>query len=107
MNLKLVSKEYKKKTVVEIGGVRIGGGFTIIAGPCAVESKAQILLVSDFLSKKGIKIMRAPIFKPRTFPHSFQGVGLEGLEWLKEVKKKHKMLIACEVIAKEHIKILS
>lgn len=70
----------------------------VMAGPCAAESRDQIIESAEFLSKLGIKVFRAGVFKPRTNPYSFQGSGLEGLEWLKEVKEKYGMLIISEVM---------
>mgnify|MGYP003396840166 CR=1 FL=1 len=58
----------------------------VIAGPCSVESEEQILHTAQQLKKIGIKIFRAGIWKPRTRPNTFEGVGTEGLEWIKRVK---------------------
>ncbi len=69
-------KGSKPKTVVKVGGgVKIGDGFTVIAGPCAVESQGQIMKVAEFLAEKGVKVLRGGAFKPRTSPYSFQGTG--------------------------------
>ena len=65
----------------------------IIAGPCSAETREQVLETARTLSSNGIKIFRAGIWKPRTKPGGFEGVGSEGLEWLCEVKKKLGMLI--------------
>ncbi len=69
----------------------------IIAGPCAVESRKQILSIAKSLHKDKIKIMRCQLWKPRSDKESFQGVREEGLPWLKEVKEKYNLLIATEI----------
>lgn len=74
----------------------------VIAGPCSVESRTQILETAQELSEKGIKILRAGIWKPRTKPGGFEGVGGKGLEWLSEAKSKTGMLIATEVATPAH-----
>lgn len=70
----------------------------IIAGPCAVESEEQINSIADSLSTQGIKILRGGAFKPRTSPHSFQGLGHEGLELLNSAAKKRGMLVLSEIL---------
>ncbi len=74
------------------------GSFTIIAGPCAVEDYKQMDDIGSFLSKLGVKILRGGVFKPRTSPKSFQGLGTEGFEILKEIKKKYKLKIISEIM---------
>ncbi len=95
---KLVSREMKSEdTVVDIGGIKIGGkSLSVIAGPCSVESKEQILEVADSLSQIGIKLFRAGAYKPRSSPYSFQGLKEKGLEFLKEVKQKYGLKIVTE-----------
>lgn len=78
----------------------------IIAGPCAVESRTQIRTIAKQLSEMGVKILRCQLWKPRTDKDSFQGVGLKGLKWLKEIKKDLGILIATEIVDKDHIKSL-
>jgi len=70
----------------------------VIAGPCAVESRKQILGIAKNLHKMGVKVMRTQLWKPRSSPDSFQGVGTDGLPWLKEIKKKFRMKLCCEVV---------
>ncbi|NQV13601.1 MAG: 3-deoxy-7-phosphoheptulonate synthase [Parcubacteria group bacterium] len=76
----------------------------IIAGPCAVESKEQILKTAEFLQKAGLKIMRGSIHKPRTTADSFQGVGNEGLSWIKEAKEKHDLKWLTEITDSSQIR---
>ena len=74
---------------VEVGGVEIGGSErVVIAGPCAVESYEQTLRVAKAVRAAGAHLLRGGAYKPRTSPHSFQGLGLEGLEILAEVRRE-------------------
>ena len=75
----------------------------IIAGPCSAESQQQLLLTAHSLEKIGIKIFRAGIWKPRTRPNSFEGVGDIGLEWLRNVKSETNMKIMTEVATPNHL----
>ena len=80
---KLVSRKWKvKPSVIELGNdVTIGEGtFTIIAGPCAIEDEKQIELIIQHLKENDVKIMRGGVYKPRSSPYSFRGLGLEGLK---------------------------
>ena len=75
----------------------------VIAGPCSAESGDQVLATAQALSQAGIKIFRAGVWKPRTKPGGFEGVGAEGLDWLKEVKASTGMLVATEVATAAHV----
>ncbi len=75
----------------------------VIAGPCSAESREQVLNTATALASKGIKIFRAGIWKPRTKPGGFEGVGAVGLPWLKEVKQTTGMLTATEVATPYHV----
>lgn len=75
----------------------------IIAGPCSAETRQQVLDTARQLAETGIRIFRAGIWKPRTKPGGFEGVGAEGLEWLKEVRDTTGMYIATEVANKTHV----
>ena len=75
----------------------------IIAGPCSAETEEQVLTTAKQLSSKGIKIFRAGIWKPRTKPGGFEGIGVKGLEWLKEVKEETGMYTAVEVATPKHV----
>ena len=77
----------------------------IIAGPCSAESEEQVLKIADDLDKSYVQVYRAGIWKPRTKPGNFEGVGAIGLNWLKKVKEKHNMLISTEVANAEHCKL--
>lgn len=84
---KLVSREFQAHdTVVEVGGVPIGGGrFTVIAGPCSIETRDQFAASAAAVKSHGAAIFRGGAYKPRTSPYSFQGLGIEGLQIMKEV----------------------
>ena len=77
----------------------------VIAGPCSAESEEQILTTAHDLAKAGVKIFRAGIWKPRTKPGGFEGVGLIGLPWLQKVKKETGMLVATEVATRAHVEL--
>ena len=74
----------------------------IIAGPCSAETEEQVMTTAKALSDKGVKIFRAGIWKPRTKPGGFEGIGVEGLSWLKEVKRK-PVCTYTEVATAKHV----
>ena len=75
----------------------------VISGPCSAETEEQVMETAKALASKGIKIFRAGIWKPRTKPGGFEGIGVEGLTWLKEVKKETGMLVSTEVATAKHV----
>jgi len=75
----------------------------VIAGPCSAETEEQVMTTARGLASKGIKIFRAGIWKPRTKPGGFEGVGSEGLDWLQRVKRETGMYVATEVANKNHV----
>lgn len=100
---KLVSRETRTEpSVFTIAGTAVGQGFTFIAGPCSVEDEAMILRTAEFLTARGVKLMRAGAFKPRTSPYAFQGLGREGLEILAKAKKETGIGIVTEVLDVEN-----
>jgi len=96
----LVSRQKKpNNTVVDINGMKIGGKeIVLIAGPCAVENREQLLETAKLVSSVGTNILRGGAFKPRTSPYSFQGLGEEGLKYLEEARKETGMSIVTEVM---------
>jgi 3-deoxy-7-phosphoheptulonate synthase len=102
---KLVSRDFHPSdTVVKLGGrTRVGGKspFMVIAGPCAIEGREQAFETASFLRKIGIPVMRGGAYKPRTSPHSFQGLREEGLEILDAVRKETGLLAVTEVMSPE------
>lgn len=77
----------------------------VIAGPCSAETEEQVMETAMDLAKNGVRIFRAGIWKPRTKPGGFEGVGSVGLTWLQEVKKETGMLVATEVANKQHVEV--
>lgn len=75
----------------------------IIAGPCSAETEEQVMETAGRLANKGIKVFRAGIWKPRTKPGGFEGIGVEGLAWLKRVKKETGMYVSTEVATAKHV----
>ena len=98
---KLVSRDFKKDdSIIDLGGgVKIGGKeIVVMAGPCSVENKDLLIDIAKKIKKAGAKILRGGAFKPRTSPYSFQGLGEEGLKYLREAKKETGLLIVTELM---------
>ncbi len=102
---KLVGRELQPEdTVVRGRGFAVGGGgFTVIAGPCAVESKSQILECARFLKAQGADVLRGGAYKPRTSPYAFQGMEIEGLELLAHAREETGLAIITEVVSAEDV----
>lgn len=105
---KLASREMKKDdTVVPVGKVRIGGGrIAVIAGPCSVESREQLLETARLVRASGAVILRGGAYKPRTSPYSFQGLGEEGLRYLAEAREETGMPIISEIVATAQVDMM-
>lgn len=97
---KLVGREiHPHDTIVDLGGIQVGGGrFTVIAGPCAVETREQMLATALAVKAGGGHALRGGAYKPRTSPYSFQGLGAEGLDILKEVSLETGLPVVTEVV---------
>lgn len=97
--MELISKSEELNETILVDGDELFNKDTcrVMAGPCAVESRDQILFTAEKLADLGIKIFRAGSFKPRTNPYAFQGAQEEGLKWLEEVRATYKMKIITEV----------
>jgi len=106
---KLASREFHPQdTVVRVNGVSLGGKEVVVmAGPCAVEDRAQIIDAARAVKEAGAKILRGGAFKPRTSPYSFQGLGTEGLKLLAEAREETGLPVVTEVIAPEMIPLVS
>ncbi len=106
---KLASREFHPQdTVVRVSGVAIGEKeLMVIAGPCAVENRTQIIEVAHTVKEAGAKVLRGGAFKPRTSPYSFQGLGVEGLRLLAEAREETGLPIVTEVIAPEMVPLVS
>ncbi len=97
-------KFHPDDTVVDVSGVKIGSGnFAIIAGPCSVESEAQIKEVARRVKASGATLLRGGAFKPRTSPYDFQGLRADGLELLRKAKEETGMPIVTEIMNANHI----
>src|SRR3954454_25100891 len=97
---KLASREmHEADTSIPVAGTVIGPGTcTVIAGPCSVENEAMILRTAEFLVGRGVRLMRAGAFKPRTSPYAFQGMGLEGLAILAKARQRTGVGIVTELM---------
>src|SRR6056297_986815 len=102
---KLASRELKKEdTIVKIGPVRIGSGrIAVITGPCAVESREQMMEAAEHAHNAGAVMLRGGAFKPRTSPYSFQGLGEEGLKILKEAGETYGMPVVTEIVGTDYV----
>ncbi len=97
---------HPEDTVIDIGGVKIGGGhFAIIAGPCSVESREQMISVAKSVKAAGATLLRGGAFKPRTSPYDFQGLKADGIEYLLEAKKETGMPIVTEIMNANHLSL--
>ena len=110
--VKRVSEPYKKAnrkfrpedTVVKVGGAAFGGGhFSVIAGPCSVESEQQIEFVAQSVQESGAAMLRGGAFKPRTSPYAFQGLRADGLALLRHARSKTGLPIVTEIMNPAHI----
>lgn len=97
---KIVAREsHDRDTVVKVGRIPIGGrAIQVIAGPCSVETPAQMADSAAGVAAAGCRLMRAGAFKPRTSPYAFQGVGVEGLKMLREAAQAHGLPIVTELM---------
>jgi 3-deoxy-7-phosphoheptulonate synthase len=105
---KRASKEFHPdKTTIKINNSEIGNGiFTIIAGPCSVEGREQIIESAKAVKESGAKLLRGGAYKPRTGPYSFQGLGKEGLEYLAEARQITGLPIVTELMHLKYLDLL-
>ena len=97
-SLKLTARTKARKTVVQVGDVKIGRDLAVIAGPCSVESEEQTIETARAVKSAGADMLRGGAFKPRTSPYSFQGLGIGGLRILDKAKRETGLPIVTEVI---------
>lgn len=104
---KLAGRTFKPEpSVIDVSGVKIGGKeLVIMAGPCAVESREQILEAARAVKKSGAQFLRGGAFKPRTSPYAFQGLEEEGLKLMQEAKEETGLLIISEVTSEKNVEI--
>ncbi|NQV06658.1 3-deoxy-7-phosphoheptulonate synthase, partial [bacterium] len=106
---KFVSRDFQyEDSVVDVGGVPVGGGRPVmIAGPCAVESRDQLLTSAEAVKAAGADILRGDAFKPRTSPYSFQGLGEEGLILLAEAREEFELPFVAEVVDPREVELVA
>ncbi len=105
---KLASRSFKEdNTVVKIKDVEIGKDkITLMAGPCSIESEEQIFKLAEVVSKSGSQILRGGAFKPRSSPYSFQGLGEEGLKYIRQAADEFNLLVITEVMEIKYIDLI-
>lgn len=106
---KLVSAKWKvNPTIIDLGdGIKIGGGdFALMAGPCSIEGEENIMDTINFLKANDIKIMRGGVYKPRSSPYSFRGLGIDGLKLWYQLAKKNGIKIISEVMQVSQIEAM-
>jgi len=106
---KLSSRAFKKEdTIIDAGnGVLVGGAEVVLmAGPCTIESKDQVDALAPLVKAAGAKIMRGGAFKPRTSPYSFQGMGEEGLRYIRDAADRAGLLVISEVMDRTQIEMM-
>jgi 3-deoxy-7-phosphoheptulonate synthase len=107
---KLVSREFRpESSLIKLGkGIVIGEkNIVIMAGPCAVESLEQLKIIASKVKEAGAKVLRGGAFKPRTSPYSFQGLGEEGLRYLKEIAEEFEMVTVSEVMDPRDVELVA
>lgn len=106
---KLVSRQLRQAgTVVDVGGIKIGGGdLVIIAGPCSVESREQLLETARSVKASGANMLRGGAYKPRTSPYDFQGLGVEALRFLQEASNETGLPIVTEVMSEGDVEVVA
>ncbi len=106
---KLASREFKKEdTSIPVGPVKIGGSrIAVIAGPCSVESREQIMEIAALVRESGAVILRGGAYKPRSSPYAFQGLGEEGLKHLKDAGERNGMPVISEIVTPEHAEMFA
>jgi len=101
---KLVARESRRqRSSYVVAGTQVGGGCTIIAGPCSVEDESALFETARFMLARGVRLLRAGAYKPRTSPYSFQGLGERGLDMLARVREKTGIGVVTEVLDVESV----
>lgn len=106
---KLVSREFHPEdTLIRVLDAVIGdGSLTVMAGPCSIESRDQLMETADFVVANGATVLRGGAFKPRTSPYSFQGLGVEGLRYLAEARERTGLPVITEVMEPNQVDIVA
>lgn len=105
---KLVSREIKPKTTIKIGDVTLGdGGFVVMAGPCSVETREQLMTTAEAVAAAGAKLLRGGAYKPRTSPYDFQGLEENGLKILAEARERTGLKVITEVVNTADVELVA
>jgi 3-deoxy-7-phosphoheptulonate synthase len=106
---KFVSKDFRHEpTLIKIGDSIIGEGFfNVMAGPCSIESREQMMSTAEAVKKAGAIVLRGGAFKPRTSPYAFQGMGVDGLKLLHEASKEHGLPVVTELMDVRHLDVVA
>lgn len=106
---KIVSRELKQqKTIIRVGDLEIGGNqFIVMAGPCSVETREQLMETAEAVKQAGAQVLRGGAYKPRTSPYDFQGLEVEGLKLLAEARERTGLKIVTEVVTTEDTDIVA
>jgi len=106
---KLASRQFRaESTVVSVGGVEVGGQRVVVmAGPCSVETREQVMITAEAVAAAGATVFRGGAFKPRTSPYDFQGHGEDGLKILAEARERFNLAIVTEVIDPHDVELVS
>jgi 3-deoxy-7-phosphoheptulonate synthase len=106
---KLASRDFRPQdTLVRLNGFAAGDKAVVVcAGPCAIESRSQLLETAHAVKEAGAKVLRGGAYKPRTSPYSFQGLGPEGLKFLAEAREETGLLVVSEVMSPEQVPMVS
>nr|MDA8234989.1 3-deoxy-7-phosphoheptulonate synthase [Clostridia bacterium] len=106
---KLADRNFKpENTIVKIGDVEFGGSqIPVLAGPCAVESREQLLEAAHAVKAAGARVLRGGAYKPRTSPYAFQGLEEEGLKYLAEAREQTGLLIVTEVVDPRNVELVA
>lgn len=102
----LASKQQTARSIVRVGGVTFGDGFTMIAGPCAIESRTQIESAAQFVASQGAQMLRGGAYKPRTSPYAFQGLGDEGVRLIAQATENARIPCVVEALSESELPVL-
>lgn len=98
LKLSGLNGDKSKRTVIQVGDLRIGENFVVIAGPCAVESEEQTLMTARLVKEAGAHMLRGGAFKPRSSPYAFQGLGIKALQILEKARSETRLPVVTEVV---------
>ena len=104
----VLKTERRQQTVVRVLDFEIGGDeFVTMAGPCSVETEAQLLGIAHHVRRAGARVLRGGAFKPRSSPYSFQGLGLQGLKFLAQARRETGLAVVTEVMSEEDVPLVA